>query len=94
VEQLDHLRQPDGPLPGVAAGAPGQQQQPGADALAARLPDVAADLGDQRDLRAQLFLEDGLDALQVLRDRAQDLQKRDDALDAQSACGRAGSRPR
>ena len=65
VDELDHRGVEDRARAGVAAQPRGHQQHRRAHALAAALLDVAADLGDDADLRLDLPLELALDRFEV-----------------------------
>jgi hypothetical protein len=75
VDKLDHRGVADR-LIAVVAGQPrGHQQQGGPHPFAAAGLDVAADLGDQLDLRVDLPREFDVDLLQVRADRLEDLRE-------------------
>src|SRR5688500_18596233 len=67
-------------VPGIADAAAGEQQQGRTQALAARGDDVAGDLAHQRHVRVQPGPDQGVDPLQVRRDRRQHCRERHDSL--------------
>jgi hypothetical protein len=79
VKKLHHGRHPHGVGErSIAAHSVGRKQrQRGSHALAARSTQVVADVGDDLNVRARLFLELGLDEFEFRRDETEDASGRE-----------------
>src|SRR5262249_61230916 len=73
VDELHHRGEHDRPLPAVAAGPAGEEQERGPDALAAALPDVPPDLPHQAQVGPALDPEEVLHPGEVVLDELGDL---------------------
>ena len=71
MDELHRRREADMSKPLVAADLSRGERQHGPQSLAARIDDVACELGDQRNIAAHALEDQGIDVLQVAFNQAE-----------------------